>query len=629
MERAAYYTMIPIIAVHAIWNVGMNPGLALILTAFMYPFQYGFPIFTSAYAEKFGYRKQMILAFSILFAAYISLSFAYNSITMILSVMLLGFGIGLYKPLISSTIAKSTDQDDRNFAYSIYYWIVNFAAFVFPVIWTIIFALTSGAEKELYSMVFRIGALFFLVNIFVVIFVFREIPRSGEVKTLKDVTTNIKTAFVDKKFVVMMALMAGFWALYSATLAPLQTIAYGFKLLPIWFSIMLLGVFNPGTIIFLGFPLAKLVEKVESIKALMGGVLIYLIGFTSLALLGFTIHWSFIIFSIVIYSIGEFMVAPGYLAFVSKLAPKEKVSAYIGCNFLASFAGIWGGALIFGSLANLIAVKMQRPFLFFGIVISVGLLILVGFMAYYKAWGQDIIQRARNIEAMEKGIPVEQLKSKLSDKEPFLFRIFNKKGVSLVAVVLIPIVLVATFSLGTYTFYPPEDKDKDEWVFEPLNYDLIPGASFTITGSASENGEVIESQVIELVEGELLASISIELTWMDEPDRSVGLLGIRTLENQPDQFSMDISLPADPEDDTTSDITGSEGPSTNPRGSQGILTFRQEFVHNNEVSMNGTGLWTIVVSCGTCGDYQGTVQSESDTGNTYEIKIITEKFVPQ
>ncbi|MCK5559345.1 MAG: MFS transporter, partial [Thermoplasmata archaeon] len=64
MERAAYYTMLPVLVIYAYYIVGLPYWLALILTVFMYPFQYGLPIFSGAYAEKAGYRRQMIFAFS-------------------------------------------------------------------------------------------------------------------------------------------------------------------------------------------------------------------------------------------------------------------------------------------------------------------------------------------------------------------------------------------------------------------------------------------------------------------------------------------------------------------------------------------------------------------------------------
>ncbi|MDD5503271.1 MAG: hypothetical protein PHH26_07405, partial [Candidatus Thermoplasmatota archaeon] len=59
LERGAYYTMVPIIAYHAMYNLHLPKDLALTLTAFMYPIQYGIPILSGALAEKIGYRKQI------------------------------------------------------------------------------------------------------------------------------------------------------------------------------------------------------------------------------------------------------------------------------------------------------------------------------------------------------------------------------------------------------------------------------------------------------------------------------------------------------------------------------------------------------------------------------------------
>ncbi len=263
MERGAYYSMMPIIAVHAIWNVGLPVWLGLMITAFMYPFQYGMPIFTGALAERVGYKRQIILAFIILTSAYVFLSLAFNTITMILAVISVGIGIGTYKPLISATVAKCTSSEDRNLAYAIYYWFVNLAAFVIPLIFVIVIFL-GVIQQSTYHIIFLCGAALVSINIFTAIIVFQEVPRSGEVKTVGDAVSNIKIALKDKKFVVMVILIGGFWALYSSFLNAMPTILFGFRRLPEWFDVMLLGVFNPFTIIALGIPLAKYIEKIES-----------------------------------------------------------------------------------------------------------------------------------------------------------------------------------------------------------------------------------------------------------------------------------------------------------------------------------------------------------------------------
>lgn len=596
MERGAYYSMMPILAVHFIFNIGLPVWLGLILTVFMYPFQYGMPIFSSAFAEKVGYRKQMMVGFTVLFFAYIFLSFAMTWYMAILGVMLLGFGIGTYKPLVSSTIAKATAQADRNVAYSIYYWTVNLAATLFALIWTAL--IVAGLFQEsMYAWVFRISSVFFLVNLAVAFFIFKEVPRSGEVKTVKDVMGNIKTAFKDRKFVVMIFLIAGFWALYSTSLAPFQTIMYGFHFLPESFPVILLGVFNPGTIILLGIPLSKYVEKLESLKVLMFGVIIYLIGLTIVA---FFMQNPFIaVGGIVIYSIGEFMVAPGYLAFVSKLAPKEKISAYIGCNFLASFMGIWGGALAFGLLSNFIAVEMSRPHFFYGIVLTFGLLILVGFMVYYKKWGKDIIERAAEIKAEEEGIHIDEARE--VHHEPVYLKFFDSRKSIILPLLIIPILIFSTYAMGTQTFYG-SDVDTDTGR-------IIVIQEFQST--ASETGSTAEGSTSDIsitVPGNA-TWINVTVTWNDDESPLVP-----TWNNQPDSFSITLTSP-------DGDEIGSEGPFTS-----GSITLSYQIPESDDDDEeDGQTTWTVDITCNDAGDFTGIGGREprfldnSDNGNDWQF----------
>jgi MFS family permease len=599
MERGAYYSMMPILAVHFIFNVGLPVWLGLILTVFMYPFQYGMPIFSSAFAEKVGYRKQMIVGFAVLTVAYIFLSFANNIPMAIAGVMLLGFGIGTYKPLVSSTIAKATPQADRNVAYSIYYWTVNLAATMFALMWGIL-VIVGVLQESMYAWVFRISSIFFVVNLIVAIFVFKEVPRTGDVKTVGDVLKNIQTAFKDKKFVIMMLLMAGFWALYSTTLAPFQTIMYGFGFLPKSFPVILLGVFNPGTIILLGIPLSKFVERLESMKVLMFGVIVYLIGMIWVA---FTMENPYIaVIGIFIYSIGEFMVAPGYLAFVSKLAPKAKVSAYIGCNFLASFVGIWGGALIFGLMSNFVAVGWEMPHFYYGMVITIGFMILIGFMFYYRAWGKDIIERAAMIKAEEEGIHIDEAREK--HHEPFYLKFFDTRKSVIVPALLIPIILFATFSFGTDTFVEGEDSVS-------TNYEIVWAGNSIIY---QDNPNIDENSEWELPfeTPEMPTWINVSLSWTDEAVR-IGL------QNEPDDFEMVL---IDPD--------GTEVQSTGP-GSFGLSFNYQIELERDEdgdpVEVNNTGTWSLIVRCTNAGDITGPLgifTRQTDQGNAVDVNVRVE-----
>jgi MFS family permease len=609
MERGAYYSMMPIIVVHAIYNVGLPVWLGATITVFMYPFQYGLPIFTGALAEKVGYKRQIILAFSILTGAYVFLAFAFNTVTMIFAVMAVGLGIGTYKPLISSTVAKCTPDKDRNRAYSVYYWIVNLAAFVIPATFAAIIAF-GIITQDMFYVIFLAGAGFVSLNILTAILIFEEVPRSGKVKTVGDAVNNIKIAMKDKKFVVMVMLIGGFWALYSTFLNALPLIMFGFDRLPEWFSIMLLGVFNPMTIILLGIPLAKYIEKVESMRVILTGLVIYLIG---MAIIGFSLNWILVIFGIIVVSIGEFIIAPGYMAFVSKLAPKEKVSAYVGCNFISYLIGLLGGTFVFGLIVSYVGVDLQMPHFFYGIIISIGLVLLIAFVIYYWTWGQDIIERAKKIKELEEGVSEE--KSIPTDyKEPFLFRLFDNKLSVVICAILIPIVLVSTYSMGTMEFHDPFAEEEVPEIDWAEDYDLISSDPIAVSGESNEGEVTIESREINEAN---IKSITFTLTWEDESNIDA------RYNNEPDEFTLEVESP-------DGEKHGPES-GANPQGGQGSISITITFDPYIDPFLNGTGLYNITITCDYCGDqllWRPSIglQDEADDSNTWELAIEYEYY---
>jgi len=591
MERGAYYLMMPILVYHAIDNVGLDPALGLVLTMFMYPFQYGIPILSGALAEKIGYRRQMIFAFTVLTFAYIFLSFANTPVMMVLGVMFIGFGIGSYKPLVSATVAKATSGKDRNTAYSIYYWIVNLAAFLFPTIWWLL-EITGVVYPGMYAWVFRVGAAFMAVNIFTGIVIFKEIPRSGKVRSVMDAVNNVRTAFKDTKFVVMALLIAGFWALYSSMLnvLPIALLKFDFPT-PMWVSAMFIGIFNPLTIIMVGVPLSKFVEKLESLKAIMGGVFLYLAG---LVIIAVSLHnFYLVILGIILASVGEFMVAPGYLSFVSKLAPKEKVSAYIGSNFLASFLGLAGGTLINGMVFNWLGVNMGMPRLFYGILVAAGLILLVGFITYYKSWGQNIIERARKIKEMEEGLDESDLIKEHPTGLRRLFDIVDIRAIRIVPLLLIPLVIIATMSFGSNYYIEDEEDTADLQDMDWVSNTQI----FAFSGYTNENGESSE----DLPMPGMPVWINATLTWEEDP-------APRLQTNLPDTFDLQLIPP---------EVTGNAARDSGDSGQIGFNFHTQ----NYQGEINGT--WSFIVECTGAGDVVGPFgfTRNPDDGNDWSMTV--------
>ena len=276
--------------------------------------------------------------------------------------------------------------------------------------------------------------------------------------------------------------------------------------------------------------------------------------------IGFSLQtWGLIITGIVICSIGEFMVAPGYMAFVSKLAPKENVSAYIGCNFISYMIGLLGGTFVFSLIVSYVGVDLMMPYLFYGILISFALILLFLFIIYYRTWGQDVLKRAKKIKELEEGED-KDLGIPSDYKEPVMFRIFDSNITAIVPLILVPIVLIGSFSFGTFEYIGPVEDGEIEAINWTRDYDLLSAGLSPKTGSSNENSESVEAIVIEQ---DNLKSITFTLTWTDEPDNTP----IYT--NNPDEFSIEAVAP--------NGTPASGGPSENIQGGEGKVSATLQY----------------------------------------------------
>ena len=50
------------------------------------------------------------------------------------SLIIMAVGAGAFKPMISGTIARSTNEGNSTLGFGIFYWSINLGAFLFPLI---------------------------------------------------------------------------------------------------------------------------------------------------------------------------------------------------------------------------------------------------------------------------------------------------------------------------------------------------------------------------------------------------------------------------------------------------------------------------------------------------------------
>jgi POT family proton-dependent oligopeptide transporter len=415
-ERGAYYGLNSVLAVYLTGKVA-NGGLGFgeqqagFLQSLIYAATYVVPILGGALADRYGYRRMLLVAFSLLTCGYFAAGHMSTYALVFLALLVMATGAGLFKPIISGTIARSTDERTSTFGFGIYYWMINLGAFLAPLI-------VSVLRGFSWRYVFMASAAYTGLMLLPAIFIYRDPPRPQSTKSLKDTLMGAAEVLGDSRFMLMIVAYSGFWILYfqnfgsilfylrdfvdkepvSAAMTSLLA-AVG---LPWKFSFDAehVTVINAGMIILLQVFVSRIVKDRPALPTMVTGMAIGAVGFACLA--ASRNPWVFIL-GIAVFSIGEMTAHPKYYSFVGLIAPPDRKAVYMGYAFLY---GIFG-SLLGSSLGAFFYEKLLKPLvgqpgtegkttLFWLMFAILDILAVAGLILFARFFGKDTSEtRAR------------------------------------------------------------------------------------------------------------------------------------------------------------------------------------------------------------------------------------------
>ncbi len=132
-ERGSYYGMMSFISVYFVNVLDFPKESVGVIKGVIQPLLYFLPIVSGAIADRFGYRRLLMIAFAIMGSGYFLTSQTSTYGAVFVSLVIMGLGAGTFKPLISGTIAKVTDESNSTVGFGIFYWSINLGAFLFPL----------------------------------------------------------------------------------------------------------------------------------------------------------------------------------------------------------------------------------------------------------------------------------------------------------------------------------------------------------------------------------------------------------------------------------------------------------------------------------------------------------------
>ncbi len=133
-ERGSYYGMMSVLSIYLTDVLGFAKTGVGLIKGTIQPILYFLPIISGALADRFGYRKTLTVAFALLGGGYFLTSQMTSYSAVFLALCVMALGAGTFKPIISGSIARTTDKSNSTLGFGIYYWSINLGAFLFPLI---------------------------------------------------------------------------------------------------------------------------------------------------------------------------------------------------------------------------------------------------------------------------------------------------------------------------------------------------------------------------------------------------------------------------------------------------------------------------------------------------------------
>ncbi len=134
MERGSYYGMMSVLSIYLTEQLGFAKTSVGLIKGTIQPILYFLPIISGALADRFGYRRTLMVAFAFLGGGYFLTAQMTSYTAIFLALCVMALGAGTFKPIITGSIARTTDKSNSTLGFGIYYWSINLGAFLFPLI---------------------------------------------------------------------------------------------------------------------------------------------------------------------------------------------------------------------------------------------------------------------------------------------------------------------------------------------------------------------------------------------------------------------------------------------------------------------------------------------------------------
>lgn len=404
LERFAYYGIYFGFGIYMEYLGYSKAQLGIVQSIFLF-FSYGIPIFSGSFADKFGFKKVLIVSYLAYLPSILLLIITKSFSGIALTMLSIGLAAGIFKPLIAGTVRATTDTTNKTLGFGIFYQMVNVGGSFGPIV--------AGKLRVIsWNYAFLLAAIAIGLMLLVTIFFYKEPKRDIEGVTLGQKFKDIGVALSDLKFAFFLALLGlffwlPFWGFFNlcavyvdknidtAQLYLNLKSVFGTKFAN-FFShadeegvrrIMGETISHTGWIIMIFQVLvSRIFERFKAIPSFLFGLFISALGFLVIGYARVSAA-AFIFLGIFLFAVGEMISSPRIQEYITWIAPKEKAGLYMGSNFLALMIGAALSGVTYTTLYGHFRNLNHPEYIWYTLASHLILGIIILF-AFTKIWGE-------------------------------------------------------------------------------------------------------------------------------------------------------------------------------------------------------------------------------------------------
>ena len=180
-------------------------------------FLYLFPAVFGALADRYGFRRMFLASCLVMIPGYLLLGVPKGFWGFLAVYFLVAVGHGMFKPVVISTVAKSTNEKTGSMGFGIFYMMVNIGGFLGPIVAGVI----RGWN---WQYVFYASVLWIVLMGVIALLVYKEPPRDTDTesrRSLGDVFRGMIAVVGNGRFFLLIAGLLLLLVMGSKWLAPI------------------------------------------------------------------------------------------------------------------------------------------------------------------------------------------------------------------------------------------------------------------------------------------------------------------------------------------------------------------------------------------------------------------------